>query len=74
MKVNCPQCQIQVEWDSNNPHRPFCSKRCQLIDLGEWASENHAIPVKEQQNDTAIDPENIEEMLSQMPDGFFKED
>ena len=26
------------------PHRPFCSERCKLIDLGEWAAENHAIP------------------------------
>ncbi|UAA38078.1 DNA gyrase inhibitor YacG [Paraneptunicella aestuarii] len=74
MKVNCPQCQKQIEWDSNNPHRPFCSKRCQLIDLGEWAAETHAIPVKDPQNDIFIDPENIEEMLSQMPDGFFNED
>ena len=23
---------------------PFCSKRCQLIDLGEWAAEEKAIP------------------------------
>jgi hypothetical protein len=27
------------------PHRPFCSKRCQLIDLGEWASESNRIPI-----------------------------
>ena len=25
------------------PERPFCSKRCKLIDLGEWASEGHKI-------------------------------
>jgi endogenous inhibitor of DNA gyrase (YacG/DUF329 family) len=25
-------------------HRPFCSERCKLIDLGEWASERRAIP------------------------------
>ena len=23
--------------------RPFCSKRCQLIDLGEWAAEEKRI-------------------------------
>lgn len=74
MKVDCPQCQKSIEWDSSNPHRPFCSKRCQLIDLGEWAEENHAIPVKDQQSEIALDPENVEEMLSQMPDGFFNED
>lgn len=74
MQVNCPQCQTPVTWSTDNPHRPFCSKRCQLIDLGEWAEENHAIPVKDQQNEIMLDPESVEEMLSQMPDEFFKED
>ena len=27
-----------------SPFRPFCSKRCQLIDLGEWADEEKRIP------------------------------
>jgi endogenous inhibitor of DNA gyrase (YacG/DUF329 family) len=26
-----------------NKHRPFCSARCQLLDLGAWASESHRI-------------------------------
>lgn len=42
--VSCPTCNKQVEWNSNNPWRPFCSERCRLIDLGEWASENNRIP------------------------------
>ncbi len=44
MKVNCPTCQKEVEWGEQSPHRPFCSERCKLIDLGEWASDGHAIP------------------------------
>jgi len=43
-KINCPNCQIPVEWSKENKYRPFCSERCRLIDLGEWASEKHAIP------------------------------
>lgn len=43
--VNCPTCQKAIEWDEKNSYRPFCSKRCQLIDLGEWANETHRIPV-----------------------------
>ncbi len=27
-----------------NPDRPFCSKRCKLIDLGAWAAEDHKLP------------------------------
>ncbi|MCH6546451.1 MAG: DNA gyrase inhibitor YacG [Deltaproteobacteria bacterium] len=41
--VKCPQCKAKVTWD-NNPHRPFCSERCQLIDLGAWADERYRIP------------------------------
>ena len=41
--VKCPTCQVQVFWNTQSPHRPFCSKRCQLIDLGEWSEENNKI-------------------------------
>ena len=43
MKVKCPTCQKDVEWSASSTYRPFCSKRCQLIDLGEWAEEEHVI-------------------------------
>ncbi|MGL4856398.1 DNA gyrase inhibitor YacG [Plesiomonas sp.] len=42
--VPCPTCQTAVEWSENSPYRPFCCKRCQLIDLGEWAEEEKRIP------------------------------
>jgi endogenous inhibitor of DNA gyrase (YacG/DUF329 family) len=72
--VSCPTCKKQVEWIAQNEFRPFCCKKCQLIDLGEWATESHSIPVKQgQQSDLAIDPEDIEALLSQTPDSFFKE-
>lgn len=41
--VNCPTCEKKVVWNTESVHRPFCSERCKLIDLGEWASENHTI-------------------------------
>ncbi|PCJ24443.1 MAG: DNA gyrase inhibitor YacG [SAR86 cluster bacterium] len=42
--VDCPTCLKQVAWIEKNKFRPFCSKRCKLIDFGEWASERNAIP------------------------------
>ena len=42
--VSCPTCKKPVEWGEQSPFRPFCSKRCQLIDLGEWADEEKRIP------------------------------
>ncbi|MCH9698922.1 MAG: DNA gyrase inhibitor YacG [Gammaproteobacteria bacterium] len=41
--VNCPTCNKLLEWSSSEPYRPFCSQRCKLIDLGDWASEGHRI-------------------------------
>ncbi|CBJ82582.1 MULTISPECIES: DNA gyrase inhibitor YacG [Xenorhabdus] len=43
LTVACPTCAKTVIWGEINPYRPFCSKRCQLIDLGEWASEEKKI-------------------------------
>ncbi len=42
--VKCPTCGKKVEWSERSPYRPFCSERCRLIDLGEWADESHRIP------------------------------
>jgi endogenous inhibitor of DNA gyrase (YacG/DUF329 family) len=44
LEVKCPTCQKAVLWVEENVDRPFCSERCQLIDLGEWASGKHFIP------------------------------
>jgi endogenous inhibitor of DNA gyrase (YacG/DUF329 family) len=41
--VNCPQCGKPVPWQDDQKWKPFCSERCKLIDLGDWASENHRI-------------------------------
>jgi endogenous inhibitor of DNA gyrase (YacG/DUF329 family) len=41
--IPCPTCKKSVEWTDAFPFRPFCSERCKLIDLGEWASESHVI-------------------------------
>lgn len=43
-KIKCPTCGKQDTWHPENKYRPFCSDRCKLIDLGEWASEGHKIP------------------------------
>lgn len=42
-QVQCPTCRRSALWSEDNPYRPFCSERCRLIDLGEWASENRRI-------------------------------
>lgn len=66
LKVPCPQCQTTVVWQTSSEFRPFCSKRCQLIDLGEWAEENHTIS-QNNQADTVLS----EEMLDAMEEEFL---
>jgi len=43
IKVSCPQCKKSVLWQESSAFRPFCCKRCQLIDLGEWADESNKV-------------------------------
>jgi len=45
--VICPRCGTQVAWLPENRHRPFCSERCKLIDLGDWAMERYRVPMEE---------------------------
>ncbi|NOT02555.1 MAG: DNA gyrase inhibitor YacG [Phycisphaerales bacterium] len=43
--VRCPTCQKTVEYARAEEarYRPFCSKRCQLIDLDLWFREEYRI-------------------------------
>ena len=46
--MKCPICNKPVALDA--PDMPFCSERCKLIDLGNWASEKYVIstPITQQ--------------------------
>ena len=41
--MTCPLCRQPSTWDGN-PWRPFCSERCQVIDLGAWVTERYRLP------------------------------
>jgi endogenous inhibitor of DNA gyrase (YacG/DUF329 family) len=42
--VPCPRCGTPAPFAAANKWRPFCSARCRLIDLGNWAAENYRVP------------------------------
>ncbi len=42
--TRCPVCGRPVSWEEN-PYRPFCSRRCKLVDLDLWLSEEYRISV-----------------------------
>lgn len=41
--MKCPTCGQPAEW-KENPFRPFCCERCQLIDLGRWVEGEYRVP------------------------------
>ena len=43
MKTRCPTCRGVAVKDGNKVF-PFCSERCQLVDLGRWLTEEYRIP------------------------------
>ncbi|GJM24205.1 MAG: DNA gyrase inhibitor YacG [Phycisphaerae bacterium] len=45
IRYTCPTCQktIGVTTREEAPSRPFCSRRCQLIDLGKWLNAEYVI-------------------------------
>lgn len=44
-RVPCPRCGVLSPYAPENPWRPFCTERCRMIDLGNWASEAYRVPV-----------------------------
>ena len=71
--VKCPTCEKPVTWSPESEFRPFCTKRCQLIDLGEWASESNRIaesPLVSAISEADLD--RIENMLAQQDNEFFR--
>ncbi|HEY8353640.1 MAG TPA: DNA gyrase inhibitor YacG [Methylophilaceae bacterium] len=52
--VACPQCKQLAEYSTSNRFRPFCSERCRMIDLGQWASESYRIPEQNREPDADL--------------------
>ena len=61
--VRCPKCRAEVSWEEN-PHRPFCSERCRLIDLGAWSKGRYRIPGEKLQPDSKKENSDDEEESS----------
>jgi endogenous inhibitor of DNA gyrase (YacG/DUF329 family) len=60
-EINCPQCGQLTFYGPQNPDRPFCSARCKLIDLGQWANETYRVPSQTEPNqfDLNIDQTDV---------------
>ena len=47
-EIECPVCRrrVRVEVAEANGTFPFCSRRCQMTDLGRWLTGSYRIPGK----------------------------
>jgi len=61
LEIACPQCKKIIIWSPENTSRPFCSERCKLIDLGEWADEKYKIPLAPDSSENNISPDDFED-------------
>ncbi|MCX7804653.1 MAG: DNA gyrase inhibitor YacG [Planctomycetota bacterium] len=45
-RFRCPRCGKAFECSGPASHKafPFCSRRCQMVDLGNWLGERYVIP------------------------------
>lgn len=41
--VRCPHCGKMHLYRTEDAFRPFCSEKCKLLDLGEWADDEMVI-------------------------------
>jgi len=44
MRFRCPICKAAVEREAKA--FPFCSERCQVLDLASWSDGSYAIPAE----------------------------
>jgi uncharacterized protein len=56
-KAKCPTCRGVSVKDGNKVF-PFCSARCQLIDLGRWLDEEYRVPDEPDTSGGGIDSSN----------------
>jgi hypothetical protein len=63
--IKCPNCGKQGNWFAGN-YGPFCSRRCKLVDLGRWLSEENRIS-------EPLRPELLDESAEPSPGGDLDE-
>ncbi|MBG59344.1 MAG: DNA gyrase inhibitor YacG [Peredibacter sp.] len=63
IKVACPECGKKFNYYSSE-FRPFCAKKCKMIDLGHWFEESYNI--KGRDNSVYIEePEKLKDQFNE---------
>ncbi len=57
--IKCRTCEKEFNyWSSDS--RPFCSKRCKMVDLGHWFNESYSVAYSPQTES------EVEELISEL--------
>ncbi len=64
--LECPTCHRKVAYASLDevPERPFCSRRCRLVDLGRWLNEDYRV------TEEIPDPDQLPDGEPPLPRGY----
>lgn len=57
-RISCPICRRPFDPEGEAAVMPFCSRRCQEVDLGRWLDESYGLPVE---GDEEAEPEGDDE-------------
>lgn len=60
MQYHCPICKTPTD-SGLHPDFPFCSERCRLRDLGNWATEKYVVsePIFSEDDDERKEPPDL---------------
>jgi endogenous inhibitor of DNA gyrase (YacG/DUF329 family) len=55
--MRCPTCGLEFERTATR-FAPFCSRRCKLLDLGDWLDERYRVPGEPLPDEGEPDPDD----------------
>ena len=63
MQRRCPICKTLTDFETNADF-PFCSERCRLQDLGNWAAEKYVVsePIFDESDDELSEAPNPDDL------------
>ncbi|WP_146404059.1 DNA gyrase inhibitor YacG [Planctomycetes bacterium CA13] len=62
-KLVCPTCGVAFRFEETVTP-PFCSNRCQLIDLGRWLDEEIGVPFEGEPGETPVEYRDVDDDVS----------
>ncbi len=66
-RPRCTRCREPIQREGN-PHFPFCSEQCKLLDLSSWFNEEYRLPAPVTERDLPDIEEALQRASSEKDD------